>query len=918
MKADLTRLTFDPTRHYRAVQQQQGRVQLDSDWNEQLDLTAHRVETETIDAVGPCGAPLHADGFRLVASAANLSAAEAARPANKNPPAVPAGDLLLTGGRFYAGGVLAENDRITLVSTQPELPGAADAAAVGATALFPLQSSGTYLAYLDVWPRLRTASDDPRLREVALGGPDTTTRIKNTWQVKFLAVPAGTHCATPLPAWDALLQPKPGLLAASVKEVSQQTGPCIVDPGSGYRRLENQLYRVEVHSGGATLAKSTFKWSRDNGTVATRWLGQSALGELTVESTGRDQVLNFAAANWIELTDDTREELGLPGVFARISTVQDNVLVLETPTAEMDFAKFPKNPKVRRWDSTPAPAGKWTTPDGTVENLNTSDTFELEDGVVVQFSAGSFRTGDYWLIPARTALPHVEWPTTGPASAPVPVPQPPHGVRHHYCRLAIVEYTAGVFTISDCRSLFPPLTELTSLFYVSGDSQEATPNPTQPPATPLPLARPLMVGVANGEWPVAGARVRFTVTAGGGTLTPASGLTLTAVNGVASCAWSLNGTSLNHSVLAELLDPAGQRVGLPVVFHARLNTAQLVSYDPARCEGMRTASPPVVTVQDALDFLCRNKPGVDCCVTVGRLGDRPGDYATVAEAIKALLDDRQVTAVCLSLLPGDHVIDQELVIKPAQQAKLLHFKIDGCSHASRLIVKSPLIFTQVTTAVIRDISILVDAAAALTFERCGHVEISTCVVASPAAAGAGNPVAALAFLDADADILLVDNRVDGIIAFGGQPVAPPLNQNDLKALGGIMSSGALEIIPTAGKLQLRGNEMRQLALGQPLHREIRRILQVGKGRLSAPGRAHCSDNTVAEGDNFLLAGHLFLNATRFLAPEAQTMLGLAVAQRATYVGNCGNDREEQSSTLFSITRFRIGAAANIGLRVVSL
>src|SRR5262245_25192944 len=146
MKADLTRLTFDKTKHYRAVQQQQGRVQLDSDWNEQLDITSHRIETETIDVVGTCGAPMHADGFRLVANAAGLTAAETARPENKTPPAVGAGDLLITGGRYYAGGVLAENEKICLASAQPDLPSVADATKLGAPLTFPLKTPGTFLA----------------------------------------------------------------------------------------------------------------------------------------------------------------------------------------------------------------------------------------------------------------------------------------------------------------------------------------------------------------------------------------------------------------------------------------------------------------------------------------------------------------------------------------------------------------------------------------------------------------------------------------------------------------------------------------------------------------------------------------------------------------------------------------------------
>jgi len=200
MKADLTRLTFDPAKHYRAVHQQQGRVQLDSDWNEQLDITAHRVETETVDVIGTCGAPLHADGFRLVANAAGLSPDEAARAGNTPLPALGAGDLLITAGRFYAGGVLAENDRITPVSAQPDLPSVDNFAKLGATPLFPLKTPGTFLAYLDLWPRHRTAIDDPSMREVALGGPDTATRTKNAWQVKFLPAPDGATCATARPS----------------------------------------------------------------------------------------------------------------------------------------------------------------------------------------------------------------------------------------------------------------------------------------------------------------------------------------------------------------------------------------------------------------------------------------------------------------------------------------------------------------------------------------------------------------------------------------------------------------------------------------------------------------------------------------------------------------------------------------------
>ena len=41
MKGDFSRNTFDPGNHYSAVLMQQGRVQVDADWNEQAAIGLH-------------------------------------------------------------------------------------------------------------------------------------------------------------------------------------------------------------------------------------------------------------------------------------------------------------------------------------------------------------------------------------------------------------------------------------------------------------------------------------------------------------------------------------------------------------------------------------------------------------------------------------------------------------------------------------------------------------------------------------------------------------------------------------------------------------------------------------------------------------------------------------------------------------
>ena len=44
MKGDFSRRTFDPQKHFSRVLMQQGRVQLDADWNEQAAIQLHHTE----------------------------------------------------------------------------------------------------------------------------------------------------------------------------------------------------------------------------------------------------------------------------------------------------------------------------------------------------------------------------------------------------------------------------------------------------------------------------------------------------------------------------------------------------------------------------------------------------------------------------------------------------------------------------------------------------------------------------------------------------------------------------------------------------------------------------------------------------------------------------------------------------------
>ena len=298
--------------------------------------------------------------------------------------------------------------------------------------------------------------------------------------------------------------PSTGQLLARALPPASEESLCIVPPSAGYERLENQLYRVEVHQGGER-GEATFKWSRDNGSVVTSVLGISTaahgdISEISVRDIGRDEALGFANGQYAELVEETKELDGQPGQLVQVTavdaarrtiSVNASSLPLSLQNMGRQDAQEPPRYKLRRWDSE---SGEQEIPAGDEEFV------ELEGGVQARFSAGRYNTGDYWLIPARTATGAIEWPEEQA--------QPPAGINHHYSGLALViaatvKEKRQLLMLSDCRRLFPPLTQMTSLFYLGGDGQE--PGPRQR------LPEPLIVGVANGDRPVPGARVKFEV-----------------------------------------------------------------------------------------------------------------------------------------------------------------------------------------------------------------------------------------------------------------------------------------------------------------------------------------------------------------------------------------------------------------------
>lgn len=435
MKGDFSRDTFDKKKHYNRVLMQQGRVQLDADWNEQQAINRHQIEIEGRDIIGKCGAPnKYPDSFKIEVD-------------NKNN----VSRLKIGKGRYYVDGILCENDEDCYYDSQsddsqPDLPDPKDP-----KDLLKDAHASFGLVYLDVWNRHITALDDSHIREKALGGPDSATRVKTVWQVNILPLSREIqNCDSEPDEWKILTSSRKAEMNACVLPPKDET-PCYLPPQSKYYGHENQLYRVEIHRG-KNRDGATFKWSRDNGSVVTAIKGISR-ATITVFDCGKDNVLCFSPNQWAEISDDYNELHGKPGQLVWITSVdhEKREIVFDdkiTPTNNIIF-RGNRHPKLRRWDHQKG--------DSTGLKI-TGGLQDLEKGINVQFFEGCYKTGDYWLIPARTATGDIEWPCDNNGN---PLPQQRSGIYHHYCRLALIELKDRIFQVkADCRKKFSPLTDL--------------------------------------------------------------------------------------------------------------------------------------------------------------------------------------------------------------------------------------------------------------------------------------------------------------------------------------------------------------------------------------------------------------------------------------------------------------------------
>jgi hypothetical protein len=448
MSSDKARRSYDPARMYRSVVSQQGRVTLEADANEAEEIRAEESRAELIDIVGPAGVP--GDGFKIAVPADTL------RPF----------DFLIGQGSFYVGGLRVVNPdgKATYLRQQEtewidypaRRPGDEPAGA-------PL----TELVYLTLAEQEVSAVEDEALREVALGGPDTATRLRLLQRVQRLRVD-GSTCRV---AFAQVLKNVYGTTAdfdpETMRLVSRARLRVDFDPPpnaadvchptarAGFLGPENQLIRVQVSETGTLL------WGWDNA---------SFLYRVTITTPGPKAVITLGgipvdvfhqprANQYVELLGTAAELGGDASMASPVGSVlqvdgydsTSRRVTLKTEVPGDFVEKHPRQLFVRVWENQLDFAASEDTPTVLL------DADKVSTGVRV-FAPKTLRVpGDYWMIAVRPSTPEKMFPTR------LATPQPPDGPQRWVAPLAVIEWEGErrARRVTDCRPPFLDLVELT-------------------------------------------------------------------------------------------------------------------------------------------------------------------------------------------------------------------------------------------------------------------------------------------------------------------------------------------------------------------------------------------------------------------------------------------------------------------------
>ena len=458
---DISRLSFDPGKHYSSVRMQQGRVMIDDDWNENERIENEDRRRARVEIVGPSGSP--DQGFCIanpeIAAAGNI-------------------DFEIEPGSFYLGGLRLEIDQKETYRLQKDW-------LQQPSKLHPAPQDERYdLIYLEAWRQPVGAVEDGELFEVALGGADTSMRIRNMNRVRLEPGVQANDCKD---AWQKLVEDwkvnKKGTLNKENERVADASlqvtfvaggNPddlCTPLAAGGYLGAENQAIRVQI------VDQTHLTWGFDNAAPLYR-VSVNETGEtVTLKTDPKDQ------AHW-PLAGQTVEILPWSAVLPNGEKVSD----IEGHLSKVESSYNPDTGEFTLTKPVPADFGKeWASRDDHGDLEESSFNFYMRvwnrgadqtspekisftvgtplplgnTGLEITISGDEHISENYWIIAARPETPNkiIPWELEKGLS--------PNGMRRFFAPLAIIHWHPGGNlavkpVVLDCRKYFPPLTGISA------------------------------------------------------------------------------------------------------------------------------------------------------------------------------------------------------------------------------------------------------------------------------------------------------------------------------------------------------------------------------------------------------------------------------------------------------------------------
>lgn len=432
MKGDFSKRT-DPRiirkLNWSGVLHQQGKLLLDSDWNEQTGITLNWRDQSGRDIVGAGVAAIPvqvSNSFRILEESLELRSEGLT--------------FKITPGRMWADGIL-----IYLVKCRKKINNSKIERIALEQPHFPEKDSNRYAILLEVWREAINGFQIPELLlEPALDGVDTTERYQTAFAFRYLKLPEKKDerkktCAEIFDVVEKIQGKKKGKLTVSFESVETADGECPIEGWSGYTGLENRLYRIEVAETDGAFPK--FKWSNCNGGLVGR--GDKEGDTIKITSNLQAIIDSGYQKFYMEFIQFNKNYGFWDTTFGAIVQLkEDNDL--QVITTYLDKEPGSDNVFFRLWND-------------IVDVVD--EKICLEYGICLDFDIGNWnnmRPGDFWTFPVRVKGKYHD---TNNEFNVLPNMSEPYGIDYHLVPLAIATRRDEIWELTDCRVLFRPLTD---------------------------------------------------------------------------------------------------------------------------------------------------------------------------------------------------------------------------------------------------------------------------------------------------------------------------------------------------------------------------------------------------------------------------------------------------------------------------